>query len=115
MQELAFCYDYINEPEKSIRYYEGIIDANPYSYNTWFQLGHVYAGQGLYEKAVNAYEYATLIKDDFVAAHTNMANMYMLQEPYEKAIETYARVVELSEPDSFILITGHFDHLGNIG
>jgi len=81
--------------ELSSKYHVGIriilefIDANPYSHFAWFSLGNMYLTIEDNDKAINAYEYATLINEDFSEAHFNLGNVFMKTEKYSEAIESY--------------------------
>ncbi|MFT4753789.1 MAG: tetratricopeptide (TPR) repeat protein [Salibacteraceae bacterium] len=65
------------------------IDDNPYSHFAWFSLGNMHMTIDEHEEAITAYEYATLINEDFSEAFFNLGNAYMKMELFEKAIESY--------------------------
>ncbi len=81
--------------ELSSKYQEGIeiilefIDANPYSHFAWFSLGNMYLTIEDHDKAINAYEYATLINEEFSEAYFNLGNVFMKEEKFADAIEAY--------------------------
>ena len=71
LNELSLCFELTGKSEEAITFYESYIDENPYSYYAWFNLGISYNRLGLYEKAVDAYDYAIAIKDNFSSAYFN--------------------------------------------
>jgi tetratricopeptide (TPR) repeat protein len=62
LYELAFCYDVLDNQEESVQFYQQYIDNEPYSYAAWYNLGNAYTKLSLFEKAIDAYDYAILIK-----------------------------------------------------
>ena len=81
--------------ELSLDYYEGIklledfIDENPYSFYAWFSLGNMYLLLDDLEKAIHAFDYATVINEKFSEAYFNMANTLMKLERFSEAIEAF--------------------------
>ena len=54
-----------------------IIDESPYNEIAWFNLGTAYQGLKLYEKAIDAYQYAIVIEEKFDYAYRNMGDAYL--------------------------------------
>ena len=86
LNELSLCFELTGKSEEAITFYESYIDENPYSYYAWFNLGISYNRLGLYEKAVDAYDYAIAIKDNFSSAYFNKANSLAQQEKLEAKV-----------------------------
>src|SRR3546814_9774721 len=80
LYELAFCFDIIDRQEESIAFYQKYIDEEPYSYAAWYNLGNAFNKLGLFEKAIDAYDYAILVRDNFAAAYFNKGNALMRSE-----------------------------------
>ena len=49
----------------AITFFTSYIENNPYSYYAWFNLGLSYGRMSLFEKAIDAYDYAIAIKENF--------------------------------------------------
>jgi tetratricopeptide (TPR) repeat protein len=81
----------------------------------WFNLAAAYQGIKLYEKALDAYQYAIVIDDKFDFAYRNMGDAYIRLRKYKEAIEALERVIELSKPEALIYeAIGHcYDKLYN--
>ena len=60
LYELAFCYDVMDNQEESVQFYQQYIDNEPYSYAAWYNLGNAFTKLSLFEKAIDAYDYAIL-------------------------------------------------------
>jgi tetratricopeptide (TPR) repeat protein len=56
----------------------------------------------LYEKAIDAYQYAVAINEKFDYAFRNMGDAFIKLKKYKEAIEVLERVLELSIPESVI-------------
>ena len=90
---------------------------NDYPYNelAWFNLGAAFQGLKLYEKAIDAYQYAVAIDEKFDYAYRNMGDAYITLRKYKEAIETLEKVLELTRPEEVIYeAIGHcYDRLNN--
>jgi tetratricopeptide (TPR) repeat protein len=76
LYELANCYDDDGLIDKWIHFYSRFVQEYPYSKVGWFCLGEAYAAEGLYEKAIDAYQYATAIDAEFYYAYMQLASCY---------------------------------------
>ena len=68
----------------------------------WFNLGAAYQGLKLYEKSIDAYQYAIAIDEKFDYAYRNMGDAYLRLHKYKEAIEVLQKVLELSMPEEVI-------------
>jgi tetratricopeptide (TPR) repeat protein len=92
---------YVNITEKygeSIEFHKKLIDNNPYSYLAWYNLGHAYFGLGLYEKACDAFEYVTLINEDYDLAYRDWGEALIKSEKIKDAIEVFESALKIAEP-----------------
>jgi tetratricopeptide (TPR) repeat protein len=112
-----FCFwtDFTGRNEESIKLHKKIIDNYPYNELAWFNLAAAYQGLKLYEKALDAYQYAIVIDEKFDYAYRNMADAYIRLRKYKEAIESLEKVIELSKPEAMIYeAIGHcYDKLFN--
>ena len=67
LYELAYCLDITGALEDSLGYYKKFIDSDPYSHLGWYNLGIIYHKLGKNKEAESAYQYAILIKEDYVS------------------------------------------------
>jgi tetratricopeptide (TPR) repeat protein len=81
----------------------------------WFNLGAAYQGLKLFEKAIDAYQYALVIDEKFDYAYRNIGDAYIRLRKYKEAIESLEKVLELSKPEEVIYeAIGHcYDRLRN--
>ncbi len=100
--KICFWTDFTGRNEESIKLHQQIIDEFPYSELAWFNLGAAYQGLKLYEKAIDAYQYAIVIEEKFDYAYRNMADAYIRLRKYKEAIEALEKVTELAKPEEVI-------------
>src|SRR6476620_11518292 len=111
LYKICFWTDFTGRNEESIRLHQRIIDEHPYCELAWFNLGAAYQGLKLYEKAIDAYQYAIAIDEKFDYAYRNMGDAYIRLRQYKEAIEVLEKVVELTRPEEVIYeAIGHCYH-----
>ncbi len=111
LYKICFWTDFTGRNEESIRLHQAIIEEYPYSELAWFNLAAAYQGIKLYEKAIDAYQYAVVIDEKFDYAYRNMGDAYIRMRKYKDAIEVLERVLELTRPEEVIYeAIGHCHH-----
>jgi tetratricopeptide (TPR) repeat protein len=111
LYKICFWTDFTGRNEESIRLHNKIIEDYPYCELAWFNLGAAYQGLKLYEKAIDAYQYAVVIDEKFDYAYRNMGDAYIRLRKYKEAIETLEKVLELTRPEEVIYeAIGHCYH-----
>ncbi|HEX6334848.1 MAG TPA: tetratricopeptide repeat protein [Flavisolibacter sp.] len=115
LYKICFWTDFTGRNEESIRLHLKIIDEQPFSELAWFNLAAAYQGLKLYEKAIDAYQYALAIDEKFDYAYRNIGDAYIRLRKYREAIEALEKVLELSKPEEVIYeAIGHcYDRLKN--
>ena len=88
--------------EESIALHLKIIEDSPYNELAWFNLAAAYQGLNLFEKAIDAYQYAIAINEKFDYAYRNMADALMRLRRFKEAIESLEKVIELARPEDLI-------------
>ena len=102
LYKICFWTDYTGRNEESIKLHQKIIDEFPYTQLAWFNLGAAFQGLKLYEKSIDAYQYAIAIDEKFDYAYRNMGDAYLRLRKYKEAIEVLQKVLELSMPEEVI-------------
>ncbi len=115
LYKICFWTDFTGRNEESIRLHLNIIEEHPYNELAWFNLAAAYQGLKLFEKAIDAYQYAVVIDEKFDYAYRNMGDAYIRLRKYKEAIESLEKVLELSKPEEVIYeAIGHcFDKMKN--
>lgn len=102
LYKICFWTDFTGRNEESIRLHQKIIDDFPYNELAWFNLAAAYQGIKLYEKSIDAYQYAITIDEKFDYAYRNMGDAYIRLRKYKEAIEALEKVNELAKPEDVI-------------
>ncbi|MFY8005552.1 MAG: tetratricopeptide repeat protein, partial [Chitinophagaceae bacterium] len=102
LYKICFWTDFVGRNEESILLHKQIIDNFPYNEIAWFNLAAAYQGLKLYEKAIDAYQYAVVIDEKFDYAYRNMGDAFIRIRKYKEAIEVLNKVLELSRPEDVI-------------
>lgn len=102
LYKICFWTDFTGRNEESIRLHLNILDDYPYAELAWFNLGAAYQGLKLYEKAIDAYQYAIAIEEKFDYAYRNMGDALIRLRRYKEALEALERVTELTKPEDVI-------------
>ena len=115
LYNVVYCFEFLDQNENAIVYLEKYIDKNPYSEIAWHQLGRLNYGLKNYEQALRAFDYATLIDDEFLGAFMEKAKTLERLKKYEEAIKSYTRTIELEDPTSYayLRIGKCHERLGN--
>lgn len=116
LYNVVYCFDFLDQNNEAIIYLESFIDRNPYCEVAWHQLGRQFYAVKNYEKAVWAFEYATLIDERFLGAYLERAKAFEKLKKYQEAIDCYKITMELDDATSFALLrVGKcYERLGNI-
>ncbi|WP_264563681.1 tetratricopeptide repeat protein [Flavobacterium sp. N3904] len=104
LYNVVYCFEFLDQNQDAILYLNKYIDKNPYSEIAWHQLGRLYYGVKEYENAIRAFDYATLIDDEFLGAFMERAKAFERLKKYQEAIESYERTIELDDATSYALL-----------
>ena len=115
LYNVVYCFEFLDQDKEAIEYVTKYIDKNPYSEIAWHQLGRLHYGIKNYQEALTAFEYATLIDDEFLGAFMEKAKALERLKRYEEAIENYKETIKLDDPTSYALlrIGKCYERLGN--
>ena len=115
LYNVVYCFEFLDQNQEAIEYLTKYIDLNPYSEIAWHQLGRLHYGIKEYDQAIRAFDYATLIDDEFLGAFMEKAKALERLKKYKEAIESYNRTIELDDATSYALlrIGKCYEKLGN--
>lgn len=115
LYKICFWTDYTGRNQEGIELHKEILEKNPFSELAWFNLGAAFQGIKLYEKAIDAYQYAVAIHEKFDYAYRNMGDAFIRLKKYKDAIECLEKVLALAAPESIIYeAIGHcYDKMDN--
>ncbi|MBD3582638.1 tetratricopeptide repeat protein [Flavobacterium selenitireducens] len=104
LYNVVYCFEFLDQNKEAIEYLEKYIDRNPYSEIAWHQMGRLHYGLKQYEAALRAFDYATLIDEEFLGAFMEKGKALERLKRYDEAIESYNRTIEIDDPTSYALL-----------
>ncbi len=104
LYNIVYCFDFLDQNQEAVDYLLDFIEIEPYSEVAWHQLGRQYYALKNYEKAVWAFDYATLVDEYFLGAYLEKAKSLEKLKRYPEAIECYKQTIELDDATSFALL-----------
>lgn len=115
LYNVVYCFEFLDQYQEAIDYLNTYIDRNPYSEIAWHQKGRLHYGLKEYENAIQAFDYATIIDDEFMGAYMEKAKAFERLKKYDEAIESYLRTIELDDATSYALlrIGKCYERIGN--
>ena len=86
-----------NQPNKAKANFKRAIQLNPEkSYVPWNNLGKLHFQQGEYQQAIEAYQQATNIKEDYLPALIGLGNTQKSEKLYYEALDSYEKAIEVN-------------------
>ena len=101
--ELAFLYESENELETCVKIYHDFLEQDPFSANGWYNLATVQFRQGLLDEALESFDFALAIQDDFSSAYFNKGRTLLALERYTEALQCFMEVQTLDANDKHTL------------
>ncbi|MBI1192819.1 MAG: tetratricopeptide repeat protein [Bacteroidetes bacterium] len=99
LTKLWYCVDISEKYEESVALNSQIIDRHPYAYLAWYNLGKAYAGMGLFEKAIESYEFVQAIEEKFGPVYRDTGEALYRLGRYREAISLFLQAIDRNEPD----------------
>ncbi|MHC5202218.1 tetratricopeptide repeat protein [Myroides sp. LJL119] len=104
LYNIVYCFDFLGQTQQAIDYLSEYIEKKPYSEIAWHQLGREYMSLKDFEKAVWAFDYATLIDEHFVGAYLEKGKSLENLEQYDQALQNYMITLDLDDATSYVLL-----------
>ena len=102
--ELAYNFEQIGQPEDALDIYRQILDIDPYSSETWFNLGQAHFNQKQYVEAIEAYDFALVVNPDDHLALLQKAHALFQNEQFTEAAEIYLEYGKATEMSSSVWV-----------
>ena len=100
LYEMMYCIDQSGAYETGIRFFQEFLNKHPYNHHAWYNLGNLYSNLDLLEKAIDAFDYAIVINEDFLAAQFNKAGTLSRLERHYDAVEVYTETLKNDSSDA---------------
>ncbi|WKW45788.1 tetratricopeptide repeat protein [Myroides sp. JBRI-B21084] len=102
LYNVVYCYDFLDNHTDAIQFLEEFIDHNPYSEVAWHQLGRQFFNIKDYRKAIEAYDFASIIDEKFTGAYIEKGKAYEKLKMFQQAINCYKEVLQIEDPSSYV-------------
>lgn len=89
------CYYAQGKYEEAATFYNKLIDKNPYSASYWFGLARCYFDQQIYDKSIEACDYAIIADDEFADAYIMRGHSFFQLGNEDSAMENYQHAEKL--------------------
>lgn len=100
---LGDVYHGLKQYDKAIEVYNKLIDKNPYSAFYWYGLARCYFDQQMYDKAIDACDYAIISDEDYPDVYLMKGYAFFYLQNDGKALECFTKASELGVvPPCFI-------------
>ncbi len=96
--DLAYCYEKLNDLSLSVDNYNKYLDYNPFNENVWFNIGTIYAKMTRFDEAMEAFGYSLALDPSHSSSLYNLAVVYLTNGDYRSAVEKFDLFLEC-EPD----------------
>lgn len=87
LEQMWFAVNLTENYEDSLTFHKKLTEETPYNYIAWNNLGCAYAGLMLYEKAIEAFEFALAVNPKYEKAYVDCMESCFKNENYLKAID----------------------------
>ncbi|MDX9854340.1 MAG: tetratricopeptide repeat protein [Tenuifilaceae bacterium] len=92
--DLGFCYERMNDLDRSIFFYNRYLDINPFAASVWYNIAIVHTKKGHFDKALDAYDFCLAIDPEYESALHNKANTLATLERFPEALEAFQELVQ---------------------
>lgn len=97
--DIAFCYERLDQLDKAELYYNLFLDKDPFNDNVWFNIGTVYAKKMMFDEAIEAFEYSLALNGGNSSSLYNLAVVFLNLERFAESVDCFNQFNEL-EPDN---------------
>ncbi|HBX47048.1 tetratricopeptide repeat protein [Limibacterium fermenti] len=99
LTDLAYAYEMKGDFEEAILYNNLLLDANPYSFEAWVNIGKLYSMNEQYDKAIDAFDFALTINDKDVSVRKLKALALYLNENVAESIRLFEECISQAPND----------------
>ncbi len=101
LYNIIYCFDFLNQNEEAVQFLKSFLDRQPYCEVGWHQLGKIYFENKLFDKALEAFEYAIISDEYFIGAYLEKGKVLERLKRYKEAIECYILTLQIDDPTAF--------------
>ena len=103
-ERIGFAVQLSKKYKESIQFHEMIINEHPFNYLAWYNLGHAFACEGEYQKAIDAIEYSFITEENFENGYLDCADICIQEKNFQRALNIYESYIEIFGINEEVLI-----------
>lgn len=104
LYNVVYCFDMQQNNNGAIRYLNTYLEKNPFSEVAWHQIGRQYFEIGMFDEALQSFDFAVIIDDAFIGGYLEKAKTLEKLKRYQEAIDNYLITLELDDPTAYAYI-----------
>lgn len=104
LNDLAYAYEMKGDFALAIETVDRLLDEDPYSYDTWINLGKLHSIQENFDKAIDAFDFALTINDAEDSVLRLKAHCLLLVGRAEEAINIFKESIKKSPEDIHLYV-----------
>jgi tetratricopeptide (TPR) repeat protein len=114
LHEISHCYESLGEADSGIAYFNEFLEIHPFSASGWFNLGEIYMRHGLNDKALESFDFATAINEEYAYSYFNKGIIFANNQDYLSALSCFNDCAEYegANPMTFCYIGECYEKLG---
>ncbi len=103
-ERIGFAVQLSKKYKESIQFHQTIINEHPFNYLAWYNLGHAFACEGEYQKAIDAIEYSFLTEENFENGYLDCADICIQEKKFQRALNIYETYIDIFGINEEVLI-----------
>ena len=102
LYQLAMCLDFTNEYDRALDIFTSLTTREPYNPLLWYQIGAFYLRKNKEDKALQAFEWATLADENYHPAYFEQGRIHERNERLYDALNAYRQSISEEVPSGYI-------------
>jgi tetratricopeptide (TPR) repeat protein len=102
LYQLAMCLDFTNEYDRALDIFTSLTTREPYNPLLWYQIGAFYLRKNKEDKALQAFEWATLADENYHPAFFEQGRIHERNERLYDALNAYRQSISEEVPSGYI-------------
>lgn len=94
LHEISHCFESINESQNGIEFFIDFLEQHPFSASGWFNLGELYMRHELNEKALESFDFATAINEEYAHSYFNKGVIFANTGDFQSALSCFIDCTE---------------------
>ena len=99
LMDLSYAYEMLYNFDKAIESNNRLLDGDPYSFDSWINLGRLYSVNKQYDKALDALDFALTIRENDLPTLKMKALTLYLNDNIEAGVQLFKDCMELAPDD----------------